>query len=393
MMERGVVANDRMIVIMRVLYLAPSLQAYNSAWHEHNIFPVLKKIDPDLIYINPLQKGFISPEQTHEYIRTQFNRAHSKSVLFFSLTTDDFLFPETITWLKEQGAITVNYTMDNLDQSSLVRKIAPHFDVYCVSEPEAVPLLQKMGAHSFLFPMAANPNIYKPYDVSEQFDVSFCGTKNSSRPFYIYQLLAKSNFHWALGGSGWANNQESASSRAIHDPLYTLKYIYRNLNNWSGVRNIMGDALNTILEPKPSSLVIQKISEAALPQLSFTEYIKLYAQSRLALGINEKGNSYHFPHPIFQMRLRDFEAPMSGACYLMRRLPDAMEYFEEDKEMLFYSSIEEIIAKISYYSNSRHDSLRQKIRLAARKRSLRQHTWEHRFASLFAHLGIEYHYG
>jgi spore maturation protein CgeB len=70
-----------------------------------------------------------------------------------------------------------------------------------------------------------------------------------------------------------------------------------------------------------------------------------------------------------------------------------MEYFEEDKEMLFYSSIDEITDKISYYSNSRHDSLRQKIRLAARKRSLRQHTWEHRFASLFAHLGIEYHYG
>jgi len=170
--------------------------------------------------------------------------------------------------------------------------------------------------------------------------------------------------------------------------LHTIKYIFNNLKYKEGRLWVYCDILNVFKEPKPSEKVLEKIDKHIWWELSFDDMIKLYSKSKISLWFNERGNTYHLNKPLYQIRLRDFEAPMSGACYLMYRIPEMLEYFEEDKEMIFYDSFEELVEKVKFYTNPKNDELRKSIKINARKRAEKDHSWEKRFEDLFKIIGI-----
>ena len=116
--------------------------------------------------------------------------------------------------------------------------------------------------------------------------------------------------------------------------------------------------------------------------------IRLFSRSKLTLGFNELGHTYLLKEPLTVIRGRDFEALSSGACHLMYRMPSSQEHFEEDREVLFYSSAEELAEKTRFYLDPRRDALRSEIKRRARERILSEHTWTHRFNRLFKELGI-----
>jgi len=305
------------------------------------------------------------------------------------MTNNTHITPHTLDKLRTLGVTTINFSSDNLDRPQSLKSISSHFDACWVTEPEAVIIMKDFGANPIHLPMAADPNIFLPISTKEKYDISFCGAKNSSRPFYIYKILENTSLSMAVGGSGWSNSRERASARSVADPLYTLRYIANNITFKEGRRNILADAIHILREPQPSIEVQNKLSKFLLPVLSFPKYIQLYSETRVSLGFNERGNTWVLPKPVFHHRLRDFEAPMSGACYLMRRLPEMLEYYSEDKEMLFYSSLDELLEKAAYYSRPEKAFVRQRIRIAARKRSLRDHTWENRLQKLFKFLKLK----
>ncbi len=95
-----------------------------------------------------------------------------------------------------------------------------------------------------------------------------------------------------------------------------------------------------------------------------------------------------------RFKLTDYPA-MAGrvltimiACYIMYRMPIMQANYEEDKEMLFYSSMDELVDKIKFYTHPRQDSARADIKRRAHERSVRDHTWTHRFDHLFQSLGL-----
>ena len=57
----------------------------------------------------------------------------------------------------------------------------------------------------------------------------------------------------------------------------------------------------------------------------------------------------------------------------MYRIPEMLEYFEEDKEMIFYDSFEELVEKIKFYTDPKNDELRKQIKINARKRAEKNH--------------------
>ena len=48
-----------------------------------------------------------------------------------------------------------------------------------------------MGARPLYCQEAANPDIYKPYDVPQEFDVAFVGQAYGDRPGYIRSLARR----------------------------------------------------------------------------------------------------------------------------------------------------------------------------------------------------------
>ena len=372
---------------MNILLYVPTSVSPDRAEYFQHLYPALKGVSSRFIYFNPVLDGIVDREVIHHLLTQKVKQ--NKIDLFFAMTGSNFLYPETLDALRSKGVLTVNFSSDNLDRPMSLKGLASHFDVSWVTEPEAVQILNDFGGNPIHIPMAANPKVFKPLKVKEKYDCSFCGAKNSSRPFYIYKLLEGTDLKMAIGGKGWATSGGTAYSRGVANPLYTIQYILGNLTFPEGRRNVYADLLNIVFEPKPSDGVQSKLAKFALPPLGFSSYVRLYSTSSVSLGFNERGNTYHLPRPVLHHRLRDFEAPMSGACYLMRRLPEMQEYFVEDKEMLFYSSPEELIEKTVYYSRPENEKIRRRIRQAARRRAVRDHTWEKRLKVLFSELQIE----
>ena len=86
------------------------------------------------------------------------------------------------------------------------------------------------------------------------------------------------------------------------------------------------------------------------------------------------------------MRLRDFEAPMSGAFYLTEHFEELYEFFEPDREIVTFRCADELADKADYYL--RHRRKREMIRHAGRRRALAEHTWHARFKMVFRTIGL-----
>jgi spore maturation protein CgeB len=99
----------------------------------------------------------------------------------------------------------------------------------------------------------------------------------------------------------------------------------------------------------------------------------LFSRSKIVLGVGGILDSANFT----ALKMRDFDAPMSGSMYLTQYNPDLHLVYEVGAEIETWASIEQVVRKTQHYL--RADIDREKIASAGRARALRDHTWEKRF--------------
>jgi spore maturation protein CgeB len=116
----------------------------------------------------------------------------------------------------------------------------------------------------------------------------------------------------------------------------------------------------------------------------------MFSQSRLSLGFAPAGASHLAAERLTHLRLREFEAPMSGALYLTEDQPELAEYFEPGREVLTYTSPDDLLDKARFYLARQEDS--ERIRHNGWLRARREHTWQQRFKELFDVLGFKPEY-
>jgi spore maturation protein CgeB len=107
----------------------------------------------------------------------------------------------------------------------------------------------------------------------------------------------------------------------------------------------------------------------------YTELVKVYQRSVINLNIT----SCQMPTTVNQ---RLFDVPLAGAFLLTDPQADATVFFEEDKEVVVYQSIEEAEEKARFYAT--HTQARTRIVEAARKRVLGEHLVSHRVARILS---------
>jgi hypothetical protein len=112
--------------------------------------------------------------------------------------------------------------------------------------------------------------------------------------------------------------------------------------------------------------------------VTFDRSVELYSRAHVVLGMGGVGHMQGVKH----LKGRDFEVPMCGALYLTSYNPELTDFFEIGREILCYASFEECADLLHWLL--RHPADAQAIRRAALARSLRDHTWEHRFNTLFS---------
>jgi spore maturation protein CgeB len=86
------------------------------------------------------------------------------------------------------------------------------------------------------------------------------------------------------------------------------------------------------------------------------------------------------------VRLRDFEATMSGAFYLVEYFEELTEFFVPDAEIVCFHDAADLVDKARYYLA--HETARERIRQAGLARARREHTWHERFKMVFREMGL-----
>ena len=108
----------------------------------------------------------------------------------------------------------------------------------------------------------------------------------------------------------------------------------------------------------------------------------LSRRAKIILGVGTVGHC----SDIYTLKLRDFDALMSGALYVTHRNPDLYRLFREGEEIEYYESPEEAYEKIQYFLE--HPEERVRIGLKGQKVAISKHTWDVRINGTLRQLGF-----
>lgn len=307
--------------------------------------------------------------------------------LFFSYFWSEVCEPQTIEQIKSMGITTVNWYCNGSYQFELVAELAPHYDWCLVPERFRLADYERIGARPIYCQEAANPLVYKTYDLPVEFDVTFVGQAYGDRPAYIRHLLDQ-GIDVRVYGHGW--HQFAEGSGRTHRAKRAL-HIARQLTKpqgWQAVKRRLSRALDSRVDTAES----EDLSAITLPAnviggvLSDVGMIQMYSRSKINLGFSSCGDTHRTSERIMQIRLRDFEVPMSGGFYMVEYMEELEEFFKIGEEVVCYTGPEDLADKIKYYL--RHDDERETIRRAGYERCLRDHTWRKRFEKVFEEIGF-----
>ena len=248
-----------------------------------------------------------------------------------------------------------------------------------------------MGAKPVRIQLAANRRIYRPLPEPRIYDVTFVGQRYADRADFLSHLY-RNGVNVRAWGAGWQPHKRmdvahvKAALALIEDEhldgvrRLLTKRLRRGShhsplvsNNSSGKGVFASGA--TLADGAQSEV---DTSAFGGPRLLQDELIKMFSQSRLSLGFATAGDSHLAEKRLTHLRLREFEAPMSGALYLTEDQPELAEYFEPGKELLTYTDQADLLDKARYYLA--HPEQSERIRHAGLERARRDHTWQHRFA-------------
>jgi spore maturation protein CgeB len=310
---------------------------------------------------SPASAAFIAenrPLASEELLRQIRAAHHSQPIdLFFSYFYSANVEPAAIAEIRELGIVTANWFCNASYQLHLVQEIAPAYDFCLVPERDRLADYRDLGANPIYCQEAANPTVYRPYaELPQTYDLTFVGQRYGDRPAFV-RAVADAGIDIQVWGNGW-----------LELPPQTFKGRVRRR-----LRRMLRPSLSL-----PPEICHGPVDDQA--------YVEMYSRSRISLGFAKVAGALPDGRVVKQVRLRDFEAPMSGAFYLAEYSEELAAFFEPDREIVCFEDEIELVAKARFYLA--HPVQRERIRFAGHERALREHTWQARLSTAFAAAGL-----
>lgn len=347
---------------------------------EYDLTPHFQNLDPS----DPEQRAFIAQNRCKlefELLR-QIEQHHRERPidLFFSYFYSACVRPETIRAIRDRGILAVNWYCNGSYQFHLVEEIAPAYDYCLVPEEFRLADYRRIGAKPIYVQEAANPNVYRPQAVPRTYDIVFVGQRYGERPAYI-RRLQEAGLDVRVWGVGWSGPQQRLARRKA------WRRRAANVRSASAWRRL---AVRTWrrgggVDPEDQDESISP--EICGPPLADEDMIAMYSRAKISLGFSSCGETHRTDRRILQVRLRDFEAPMSGAFYMVEYMQELEQFYEIGKEIVCYHDPDDLVEKARYYLE--HEDQREAIRQAGHARAVRDHTWHRRFETAFKAMGLD----
>ncbi len=369
---------------MRIFFASPATAHQTSLpgstlWHA-NLLASLRELGHEVVLFDfdysdfnhnldpavPAQASFIHANRPRlgEELERQFGAAARAGPidLFFSYFYAAYVEPDAIQRIGATGTPTVNWYCNGSYQFHLVEEIAPAYDYCLVPERFRLDDYRRAGANPIYCQEAANPHVYRPLDLPREHEVTFVGQRYGDRPVFLRRLI-DDGIDARAWGPGWTTPPDRPPA-------------------W---RRLAGRAKRLALGlPEPPYADIPP--DRCGPPLSDDAFVAMYSRSKISLGFTKVAMFERDGTAIKQVRLRDFEATMSGAFYLVEQCDELEDFFEPEREIETFRDADELSEKARYYLA--HPDQRDRIRLAGLARARAEHTWVARFRQVFREMGL-----
>lgn len=268
----------------------------------------VESFQPDLVYVTQAQ--FISPET--------IDRIHRLSIPVMCFYHD-------VPWNKRPG-FRFSESIDRFDLIATTRHW--HRQEFLNAGAKAVQVVRFGFEPSVHRPVHLSQSMYRQYGS----DLVFIGTLGGRRSTDLAELL-KSDWAKRINFKIWGHSWDEIGGESSLLQYWQKRGIYEQ-----------------------EIAVIYASSKIAL------HWVRWEPQgSDKALQKGDQHNS------------RTFQiAACGGAIMVAQRTDEHSRFFEEDKEAVFFDTVDELRKKLTYWLNPAQDSARQAMAVAARNRCLRE---------------------
>ena len=348
-------------------------------------------------------KPFVEAERPklESALLAQIRKHHAERPidLFLSYFHLAFCRPEIVREIAGMGIPTANWYCNASFQFHLVEELAPAYDFCLVPEHFRLEDYRRAGANPIYCQEAANPTVYKPCPVEQEFDVTFVGARYGDRPDHI-QALLDAGIKVRVWGRGWTEKVSGCRSVGVSEDGDQRPEVGGRRSGavadgvtgrlrsalgwrWRRLRSRLGGDADTPTLPHPHTPIPPHVCGRPL---SDEEMVSMYSRSRINLGFSSCGNTHRSGERILQVRLRDFEVPMSCGFYMVEYMEELESFFKIGEEIVCYHGVSDLVDKVRYYLD--HADERERIRKAGHRRCLRDHTWQKRLSTAFKQMGL-----
>jgi spore maturation protein CgeB len=331
---------------MRILYVAMSDDygdpARGPSFEEVNFKSALEGMGHELVPFD-----FVAETQGHG--KRKMNRRllavarEAEPDLSFFVLFENEIDPETIKGVGAAGGPTVNwFTDDHWRFDRFTRYFAPAFDWSVTTDRDSLPRYRRIGyERAILSQWACNRYAYDWTGRELEYDVTFVGQRYGERPATVERLRAE-GFDVRCWGFGWPEG------RIEHDEMVRVFGASRvNLNLSAAFSPPRG------IRTRIADLVRRQTQE---PRKS-------------------------------QIKGRTFEVPGSGGFLLTDRVPHLKDYLTPGRDIGAFSSTDDLVRQVGWWLDQEQE--RARAAEAGYRRVRAEHTYDHRFAAIFARIGLD----
>jgi spore maturation protein CgeB len=284
--------------------------------------------------------------------------------LLFAVLHTDEIDPGVVEWVsRHTGTVTLNWFCDDQWRfDTFSRFWAPRFTWVATTSRRVWGRYRAAGiGNAILTQWACNQHRYSPLECAMRFDVTFVGQAHGHRRYLIREMHRR-GLPVKVWGRGW---RSLPWGRWYGGPL-SHEGMVRLFNETRVNLNFSNSSIEAIPGNRGSRWQsgLNRV-ERALP----TEWAFLPR-----------------PAAVRQLKGRTFEIPGAGGFLLTEHVEELEEYYSLGREVVSFQSAEELIDCARFYLA--HDAARRTVARAGYERTLRDHTYERRFADLFRATGL-----
>lgn len=363
---------------MRILYVAARYvdgkSTHGHSFEHWNFYDTLVRMGHDILYFD-----FLTLSQQHG--RAWVNRRlldvarTAKADLLFCVLFGDELDPAVMRTISEKtDTMTLNWFCDDHFRfENFSRRWAPSFNYVVTTARSAVPKYKAIGyEHVIKSQWGCNHRFYRKLNLPPAYDVTFVGAAHGSRRAVI-ESLRRAGIDVRTWGIGWESWESGRIDQEEMIRVINQSRIALNLSNAPAARTDLRSLFQT------AAGVGRSLGRGLLgqgwPQMSRTQR-----------GRWRRPSFAQFARYSDQIKGRNFEVPGCGTFLLTGNADELERYYKSGREVAVFTNADDLVDKIRYYLKQEDE--RRAVAAAGYNRTLREHTYDHRFAEIFQCIGL-----